>query len=90
MGGVDFRQRAQMVKTLMTDARLEAEEVLTADGTLAWRWTITGRHVGKMLGVQPTGREVRLAGLSLDRFEDGTVVEHWEFPDLAGFLEQFS
>jgi predicted ester cyclase len=92
MGGVDFRQRVEMVKKLLADARMEAEEVLTdADGgTVAWRWTVTGRHVGKMLGIQPTDREVRLSGLSLDRFEDGKVVEHWEFPDIAGFLEQFS
>lgn len=64
------------------------EEVIRQGEYLATRWVIAGTHEGKTLGIAPTGKAVRLAGMSVERVKDGRVVEHWEFPDLKGFVEQ--
>jgi hypothetical protein len=31
--------------------------------TVAHRWTFTGTHQGEMMGVEPTGRRVEVAGV---------------------------
>jgi predicted ester cyclase len=68
---------------------MEIDEVIQHGNLVAWRWTVGGTHTEKMFGVEPTGRQVTLTGISLDRLEDDVVIEHWEFPDADAFYEQF-
>src|SRR6266487_1349375 len=69
MGHVDFRQRLQMLRRALPDARLEIDEVIQHGNLVAWRWTVEGTHTEKLFGVPPTGRKVKLTGISLDRLE---------------------
>jgi steroid delta-isomerase-like uncharacterized protein len=89
MGHVDFRQRFQMLRQAMPDAKLEIDQVIQQGNQVAARWTVRGTMKEKMFGVEPTGKEVRLSGISLDRLEDDVVVERWEFPDIDAFYKQF-
>lgn len=89
MGHVDFRQRFQMLRRALPDARLEVDEVIQHGNLVASKWTIEGTHTEKLFGVEPTGRKVKLTGISLDRLQGDVVVEHWEFPDVNAFYEQF-
>jgi predicted ester cyclase len=89
MGHVDFRQRLHMLRRAMPDAQLEIDEVIQHGNLVAWRWTVRGTQKEKMFGVEPTSRTVTLTGISLDRLDDDEVVEHWEFPDVDAFSEQF-
>lgn len=88
IGHKDFRQRVEMVRSIVTDAKFHVDEIVAQGNLVAWRWRITGRHAGKWMGFEPTGRELTLSGLSVDRFEDGRSVERWEFPDLVGLAAQ--
>jgi predicted ester cyclase len=90
VGGVDFRQRLQAVRAILPDATLHVEEAIRQGEYLATRWVIAGTHQGQAVGIAPTGRPVRLAGMSVERLKDGKVIEHWEFPDLKGFVEQIN
>jgi predicted ester cyclase len=89
MGHVDFRQRLHMLREALREAKLEIDEVIQHGNLVAWRWTVRGIHTNKLFAVEPTGKEVRLTGISLDRLEGGIVVEHWEFPDVDAFYSQF-
>jgi predicted ester cyclase len=90
MGHVDFRQRLQMLRRAIPDAKLEIDEVIQHGNLVAWRWTITGTHADRLFSVEPTDRRITLTGISLDRLgEDEKVVEHWEFPDVDAFYAQF-
>jgi predicted ester cyclase len=89
LGHVDFRQRLHMLRQALPDAHMEIDEVIQHGNLVAWRWTVRGTHTEKMFGVEPTGRQVTLTGISLDRLEDDVVIEHWEFPDADAFYEQF-
>lgn len=89
LGHVDFRERVEIVRSILEDARLHVDEIVAQGDVIAWRWTIIGTHKGKWMGIAPTGREVSISGISVDRFEHGTVAEHWEFPDALAFARQF-
>jgi predicted ester cyclase len=40
------------------------------------------------MGIKPTGREVRLKGINIDRVEGGRIAEHWGEADTIGMLVQ--
>jgi predicted ester cyclase len=48
-----------------------------AAGKVAVRWTATGTHQGKFLGVEPTGRRVVFRGIEIVHIEDGLIIERW-------------
>jgi len=53
-------------------------EQLLAIGEIAFlRLSWTGTHTGSYLGVAPTGKRVRVRGMTTWRFHDGKVVEDW-------------
>jgi predicted ester cyclase len=49
---------------------------------------LEGTHQGDGLGVAPTGRRVRVAGIVMARIEDGKIVEAWNNWDQLGLLRQ--
>jgi len=49
---------------------------------------MSGRHQGKFAGAEPTGVEIIISGINIERFQDGKSVEHWSQFDMAGLLRQ--
>lgn len=50
------------------------------------RKTISGRHVGPLLGVEATGRLVSIDVIDIVRIEKGRYAEHWGLNNLASVL----
>jgi steroid delta-isomerase-like uncharacterized protein len=63
------------------DQIAEADKVVT-------RWTATGRHEGTLFGVPPTGNDVEMTGISIERVDDGLIVEDWVLWDALGLMRQ--
>jgi len=83
-----YRALADGTRAVFPDMRFAVDDVLVDDDRVAVRWTMTGTHQGPMFGLEPTGREVRLPGLEIDRFEEGRLVETWTRSDMLGLAEQ--
>ena len=88
LGGVDLRQRMARVLEAFEDARLAVTDYIVQGNAVAWRWTIRGTHTKTIMGVEPTGEVVEIAGLSAAVLKEGKVVEHWEFSDDQSVLAQ--
>lgn len=73
-----------------TDTHLTIEElVVEGDTAIAhWRWQATHSGISPSLGVPATGKMIDLAGCSIYHFQDGKIVEQWEYSDLLGLLQQ--
>jgi steroid delta-isomerase-like uncharacterized protein len=52
------------------------------------RWSATGTHTGRFVGIPATGREVTMQGIDIHRLEADRLVELWEQLDLASLLAQ--
>ena len=52
------------------------------------RWTGRGTHQGELMGISPTGNQLEITGLTIDRIEGGQVVETWDQYDTLGMLRQ--
>jgi predicted ester cyclase len=70
--------------------RMTLDELVAEGDRVAFRWTMTGKHVGEFAGIAPTGRPVSLTGLNFERVADGKIVEHWSEYDRLALIEQVS
>jgi steroid delta-isomerase-like uncharacterized protein len=70
------------------DMHVRIEDVFAEGDKLVTRWFAHGTHNGDMMGIPPTGKQISVGGIAIDRFENGQSVEHWEIFDQAGLMQQ--
>ncbi|MFF2549144.1 ester cyclase [Kitasatospora sp. NPDC058063] len=75
------------LKASLTGYRLDVLDHIAQGDKVVTRWVITGVHTGTVLGIAPSGREVRLSGISIDRVVDGRSIEHWSEGNFGRFLD---
>jgi predicted ester cyclase len=52
------------------------------------RWTGSGTHQGELIGVAPTGNQVTITGISINRISGGKIEESWTNYDALGMMQQ--
>jgi predicted ester cyclase len=86
-GPQGFKMRAQMLRAAFVSQVVFGP--FLADGDLvAFTWGLTGVHDGAFVGIAPTGKQVSLSGINVERLAGGKIVEHWSQFDLVGLLRQ--
>jgi predicted ester cyclase len=68
--------------------QLDFRRVLWEGTECAVRFTMSGRHTGRFMGVPATGKFVNVPGITILRFEGAQVVERWSQADMLGLLVQ--
>jgi predicted ester cyclase len=68
--------------------QLDFHEVLVDDDLYCCRFTMSGTHRGKFMGVPATGRAYSLPGITILRFRGDRVVERWTSADFLGLMVQ--
>jgi predicted ester cyclase len=74
------------VRTGFPDAHLEVVSIIEEGDLVSFRLDGSGTHLGPFLGVEPSGRTVRIRGIHHVRLRDGRIVEHWQGPDILAML----
>jgi steroid delta-isomerase-like uncharacterized protein len=70
------------------DARITVEEQLAEGELVATRWIGRGTHRQELMGIEPTGKQVIVSGLTISRLAEGKIVEEWQNWDTFGMLQQ--
>ena len=70
------------------DAGVRVEDMIAEADKVAVRWTWNAIHDGQYMGIQPTGNEVTMTGITIHRFVENKVVENWHNYDALGLLQQ--
>ena len=83
-----LRQALAYLRVAFPYARSTEDEIVGEGDLVVYRGTLTGRHTGEFLKLQPTGRELAITEVRLARVKDGRITEHWWLPDLAALLSQ--
>ena len=76
------------MRAAFRDLNFSIEEQISEGDKVASRFEWTGIHRGEFLGVPPTGRQVRVWGIVIDRFEEGRVKETRIIMDTLGLMAQ--
>jgi predicted ester cyclase len=64
------------------------EDVIAEGDRVVVRWTNAGMHSGPFLGIPPTGRSFKMAGIDIYRIENHRMAEHWHVVDQLTLLQQ--
>jgi predicted ester cyclase len=68
------------------DAHVKPVTIIEEGDMASFRLDGSGTHLGQFLGVEPTGKTVRIRGIHHVRIRDGRIVEHWQGPDILAML----
>jgi predicted ester cyclase len=72
----------------LPDLHMTIEDILADGDKVTVRLTVEGTHKGAQLGIPPTGRRIRIAGIVVLRIAHGQLVEGWNSWDQLGLLRQ--
>lgn len=79
---------ANVLQPAMPDLRVIIDDQLADGDKVVTRKTISGTHLGPLLGVAPTGKPISIAVIDIVRLRDGRYLEHWGINTLAAVLAQ--
>lgn len=68
----------------------DAEDILQIDDQVIARVRWRGTHVGAILGIPPTGRQVEWTSIEIWRVSNGKFAERWAQEDLFGLRDQLA
>ena len=88
-GGPDaFKQLVSLYRGAFPDLRMTIEDMVAEGDRVVTRWTARGTHEGELMGVPPSGKQVTVTGIGIDRIAGGKVAESWGSWDTLGLLTQ--
>ena len=77
-----------MYLSAFPDTKMTVEDMIAAGDTVVTRWRATGTHNGELMGIPPTGKQVTVTGIGIDRISGGKIVESWGEFDALGMMQQ--
>ena len=77
-----------MFRSGMPDLSVLVEDMIAEDDKVATRYTLEGTHEGELFGVPPTGQQLSIKSISVERVSDGKIREHWRITDSLDMLQQ--
>ena len=72
--------------TAFPDLHFDVDEVILEGERAALSWTSSGTHLGKIMNIPPTGRAIKVRGMTLLKFVGGQVQQATFLWDVAGLL----
>ncbi|HWZ20624.1 MAG TPA: ester cyclase [Ktedonobacteraceae bacterium] len=83
-----FKQYYASYGSAFPGNQLTVEDYIAEGDTVVSRWTGRGTHEGDLMGIAPTGKQVTVTGISIQRIANGKIVEEWSNYDMLGMLQQ--
>jgi steroid delta-isomerase-like uncharacterized protein len=83
-----LRQGLSAFRSAMPDLHLTLHDTIAEGEKVAVYWTAEGTHNGPLGPIPPTGRRIRISGISWFRIVDGKIVEDIVKEDTLSMLVQ--
>jgi steroid delta-isomerase-like uncharacterized protein len=87
-GAAAERELAAAYRTAFPDLAITIEDQIAEGDRVVTRWTVRGTHTGDLWRIPGTGKEIRVSGTSVDRIQNGRIVESWVNWDALGLMQQ--
>jgi steroid delta-isomerase-like uncharacterized protein len=71
-----------------SDRHFTVDELIAEGDKVATRTTLRGTHTGVLQGYPPTGKQMVATGLTIERIQDGKIVERWFSFDAARVIRE--
>jgi steroid delta-isomerase-like uncharacterized protein len=87
-GTAALKQFVAGLRAAAPDLHYTIDDLIAVDDKVVMRWTARGTHLGELMGIPATGREVTVTAIVIDQFSNGRIVEHWAGRDDLGMMQQ--
>jgi len=90
IGRESFREQWRGWRSAFPDVNFEIKELIadSETDTVVTRWVLTGTHTGEFWGAPPSGNQIEVDGVSIDRVKDGMVVSGFDAWDSSVLRKQ--
>lgn len=88
LGYEKFKQFGLSFYSAFSQGQHIFDQVVVADDKIVTSGTFTATHLGGFQGLPPTGKQISLSIMHIDRVENGKIVEHWGQGDALGLMQQ--
>jgi steroid delta-isomerase-like uncharacterized protein len=86
----DLKQAILAYRQGVPDLTASVGDMIAEGDTVAYRWTMSGTHLGTYLGIAATGKPVTATGITILHFRDGKVLRDEFESSSKSFEEQVS
>ena len=83
-----YKQYIARTRTAFPDFHATIEEQIAEGDPVVRRWSVQGTHQGMFRGHRPTGKQMAVTGIVIDRIVDGQAVEGWMEMDTLHQMQQ--
>ena len=87
-GPAQLKPFVRNLRSTLPDLQIRIQDIMAEEDKVMVRVLLEGTHSGSGLGVPPSGRKVRIAGIVVIRISKGQFVEGWNSWDQLGLLRQ--
>lgn len=87
-GPVAIKQAVARLLAAFPDLAVTIEGQMADGDQVITRWTLEGTHRGEWRENPPTGRRIRMMGITIFRLAGDRIVESWETADELSLLQQ--
>ena len=83
-----YKQYIVRTRTAFPDFHATIEEQIAEGDLVVTRWSVQGTHQGMFRGHSPTGKQMAVTGIVIDRIVNGQAVEGWMEMDTLYQMQQ--
>jgi predicted ester cyclase len=88
LDGDGFKQFGMSFYLAFSQGQHIFDQVVVADDKVVTCGKFTATHLGEFQGLPPTGKQISLSIMHIDRVANGKIVEHWGQGDALGLMQQ--
>lgn len=87
-GPEGFKGLIAAYRSAFPDLNMQIDDLLTEGNRTVTCFSLSGTHDGVFMGIAATGKQMKVNGMVLSRFEAGKVVAEWEILDQLAMFKQ--
>jgi predicted ester cyclase len=88
LNGEEFRQFGMSFYSAFSAGQHIFDEIIVSGDRVVTSGKFIATHLGEFQGLPPTGKQISLDVMHIDRVENGKIVEHWGQGDALGLMQQ--
>jgi len=77
-----------ILKPAFLDLKVEIYEQIAENDLVTTRKAIFGTHTGVLMGIEPTGKQIKIDVIDIVRLKDGKYFEHWGINTLQSVIAE--
>jgi predicted ester cyclase len=81
-------QSVLMSASIIPDLNYTEEDVIAEGDRVVTRYIARFTHTGPFMGIPPTGKQIVVRGVQINKIVDGKNTETWDFMDYMGLMTQ--